>query len=233
MRAFCLIALCLSALPLQAEIVAAPYEALALELRERQGFEILPRHPEPGINLDHALRAPGLTIASHFTGQSLTALFGPTGAPHDTLGPGNATRPLSLQTGPPGQNLSVAFHRGFGSNALLPLGPHGFDRLSGRGEGTAALLFDSDQSAFGLRLHTDYAAPLGAARPRGSVTLHIYDRSGTLLAREPLHPGPGITELGFRTRDNLPRIAGVLVTNLDPGGIALDDILFQIAKRLF
>jgi hypothetical protein len=233
MRVFCLIVLCLAALPLRAGIVSAPYDRLAMRLDERQDFETLPHRPEPGFNLNQPLRAPGLSIASHFTGQPITTAQGPTGAPHDAPGHGTPSRPLALRTDPPGTNLSVAFHRGFGSNALLPLGPHGFGRLSGRGEGAAALLFDSDQSAFGLRLHTDYAAPLGAARPRGTVTLHIYDRSGTLLARKILRPGPGPTALGYRTADNLPRIAGVLITNLDPGGIALDDILFQIEQRLY
>ncbi|WP_243612062.1 hypothetical protein [Shimia aestuarii] len=233
MRLALFIAFCLSALPLRAEIRPVPYAELAATLGARQDFETLPLRPEPGFNLNQNIRTPGLTIGSHFAGQPLITRQGPPGASHDAPGPGTPPRPLPLRTDAPGQTLPVAFPRGFGSNALLPLGPDGFARLSGRGEGAVALLFDSDQSAFGLRLHTDYAAPLGRARPQGVVTLHIYDRSGKQLARNTLRPGPGITEIGLRTSDDLPRIAGVLVTNLDPGGIALDDILFQVTQRLY
>lgn len=232
MRTLFLVLICL-ALPLRAEITSVPYAALEPRLSEKQGFETLPQRPEPGFNLDHALRRPGLSIGTHFSGQSLIARPGPTGAPHDALGPGAATRPLTLQSDPPRQNLSIAFHRGFASNALLPLGPHGFDRLSGRGEGAVALLFDNDQSAIALRLHTDYAAPLGTTPPQGDITLRFYDRSGRLIAQQTLRPGPGKSAHGFATADTLPRIAGLLVTNSDPGGIALDDILYQIEQRLY
>ncbi|MCW9043699.1 MAG: hypothetical protein OQK05_10190 [Pseudopelagicola sp.] len=233
MRALFSIALCLATLPLRAEVVPVPYKALAATLDQRQDFETLPHRGEPGFNLDHTLRSAGLSIGTHFQGQSLIPAPGPTGAPHDALGPGDATRPLALKTDPRGQNLSIAFHRGFGSNALLPLGPHGFDRLSGRGEGAVAVLFDADQSAIALRLHTDYATALAAPRRQGTVTLRFYDRTGRRIGVQTLRPGPSITELGFRTKQDRPRIAGLLVTNLDPGGIALDDILFQIVQRLF
>ena len=232
MRALCLILICLP-LPLRAEIVPVPYATLETRLAERQDFETLPQRPEPGFNLDQPLRRPGLSIGTHFAGQSLIARPGPTGAPHDTLGPGEATRPLTVRGDPPGENLSIAFHRGFGSNALLPLGPDGFDRLSGRGEGAVALLFDTDQAAIALRLHTDYPAPLGNAVAQGDITLHFFDRSGRLILRHTLRPGPGASAHGFATTDTQPRIAGLLVINTDPGGIALDDILFQIEQRLF
>lgn len=38
--------------------------------------------------------------------------------------------------------------------------------------------------------------------------------------------GAGITDLCLLRRDGVADIAGLLVTNLDPGGISLDDVRF-------
>jgi hypothetical protein len=126
------------------------------------------------------------------------------------------------------RNLSVAFHRGFGSNALFPLGKDGFPELTARGEGALAILFDRDQAALGLLAHSDYADPLGAIPDPGSITLRLYTRAGKLIS---VHEQPlerGITAIGLRRTDGQPDIAGLTVRSTDPGGIAIDDILFQL-----
>ena len=64
---------------------------------------------------------------------------------------------------------------------------------------------------------------------RGHVTLVFVRRDGTEIARGRHALAPGITELGFRRARGLPEIAGVLILNDDPGGIAIDDILYQTA----
>ncbi|SHI78506.1 hypothetical protein SAMN05444000_10355 [Shimia gijangensis] len=218
--------------PVSAEIIAVPYSDLRLELSNTLTFETLPQRPEPGFNLDHPLRSAGAWVGEHFAGQSMAEVVATNGSPHDALGHAFGHRPLSVQPGLPNRNLSIAFHRGFGSNAILPLGPDGFDRVSGRGEGALAVVFDTDQMAVGFRVHTDYAAPLGNIPSSGDVRVHFFTRQGYPIETKVLTPGRGISEFGFRVTDG-PILGGMVVTNTDPGGIAIDDILFQIDLMLF
>lgn len=218
--------LCISTgLPARAGGVdTADYTRLAQELQGRIGFERLPRAPEPGIALDAPIRANDAWLGERFAGQSRGTLHGRF---DDVTGPPRA--PLAIVAGATGENLSVAHHRGFGSNALFPVGPSGFPALDARGEGAAAVLFDQGQAAIGLRIHSDYPDPLGRRpAPPGQVRLLFYDRAGHLIAARGHPLKPGITELGFRHGEGLPDIAGVLILNDDPGGIAIDDILYQI-----
>jgi hypothetical protein len=206
-------------------LLSAGYDELARDLDARVTFETLPRRDEPGIVLDAPLR-DGLTwIAERFAGQRRDA----SEPVFDTI-LGAPRAPLGVRAGERGANQSVAFHRGFGSSALFPLGPAGFPALEARGEGSAAILFDQDQHAFGLRLHSDYPDPLGQRdQATGTVTLTFYTRQGREIARVVRRLEPGITELGFRRAGGLPDIAGVLILSDDPGGIAIDDILYQTA----
>lgn len=230
---FRFVLLCLFwAQPLWADIVVVPYADLRPKLSSTITFETLPQSPEPGFNLDHPLRSAGAWVGEHFAGQSMTQAMAENGTAHDALAHPFGHRPLTIQPGAPRRNLSVAFHRGFGSNAILPLGPDGFDAVSGRGEGALAVVFDNDQQAVGFRVHTDYAAPLGGTRPRGTLTVNFFTRQGYVLDEYVFEPGTGISEFGFRVAQG-PLIAGMILTNTDPGGIAIDDILFQIDLMLF
>ena len=216
-------AACLAALlagAAAAQVVAVDYGELARRLDGRVRFETLPQRPEPGFNLDAPLREPGVLIGERFAGQTVS------GAPHDRLD-GAPVAPLRPRPGARGRNLSVAFHRGFGSNALFPLGPAGFPALGARGEGAVAVLFDRDQAAVGLRIHSDYPDPLGGRPPPGAAILRLYARSGRLIARVRLHLAPGVNEIALRREGGIPDIAGFALTNTDPGGIAIDDILFR------
>jgi hypothetical protein len=186
-------------------------------------FERLPRRPEIGFNLDMPLFSSGAWLGERFVGQAV--FQGPDG--HDVLA--GAPRPAGLRIAPgaPGRNLSIANHRGFGSNALFPLGPAGFPALQARVEGAVSILFDDDQAALGLRIHTDYPDPLGQ-RPRGPgrIEFWFFARDGTELARIAHDTGPGISEFGYRRTGGRRDIAGILILNTDPGGIAVDDIIF-------
>lgn len=212
----------------EAALRPVPYEHLSLELDAVITFETLPRRAEPGINLDAPMREGRVWLGERLRGQTIVTA----GPSHDRLA-GVPALPLAVVPGPPGSNLSVAYHRGFGSNAVFPLGPDGYPALSARGEGAVAFLFDQDQRAIGLRIHSDYAAPLGQARPQGSVTLSFYTRQGRLIARHSQRLDSGSNELGFERPNHLPDIAAVTMTNDDPGGIALDDILYQTAPAAF
>ncbi len=213
---------------LQAQnIEPAPYAALQSELQARITFENLPRQPEPGFNFDEAMRLGGGWLGQQFKGQTLQDHEG-----FDHI-IGNPNAPLSIQAGAGGQNLSVAYHQGFESNALFPLGRAGFPALSARGEGAVAILYDQAQRAVALRVHSDYISPLGKAPQPGQITLTLYTRQGDVIARHTQPLQSGITEIGLRRTDGLPDIAGVLITNDDPGGIAIDDILYQTAPAAF
>ena len=220
--------------PVRAEsILPRPYHDLARELDRREGFEAWPARPEPGHLLQAAHRGEGIAVASHFAGQGTAILSRRAGGRFDTLTETRALSPLRLETGPPDQGIAIAQHRGFGSNAVFPIGPDGFAALSGRGEGALAILFDDDQRAVGLLVHSDYPDPLGnRPTPPGTVEVILMARDGRVLARPVEGLSPGITALGYQTESGLPGIAGLVVLNTDPGGIAVDDILFARAARL-
>jgi hypothetical protein len=214
-------------------IIPRPYAVLMQELDRIEGFEAWPRRAEPGHLLSAPHRGDGITVASHFTGQTPAILTRRDGGPFDSLTQPRAQAPLRLETGPPGQGIAVALHRGFASNAVFPIGPAGFDQIEGRGEGMLAILFDHDQRATGLLIHSDYADPLGARpAPRGTVEVIVLDRAGQVLARPVTALAQGITALGYATADGAPLIAGLVVLNTDPGGIAVDDILYERAAMM-
>lgn len=198
----------------------ARVDPATLSLSGRMDFEALPLAPEPGFSHDAPLVAPGLAIGERFAGQSVT------GAPHDRLD-GAPTAPLSLAPMPPGTGLSTAYHAGFGSNALFPLGPAGFPAIEARGEGAVALLFETDVAALSLRLHADYPDPFGTRPPPGTATLTFYDRAGGVIDRHDIGLRTGPLPLGFASTG--PGIAGVTLTNDDPGGLAIDDIRYPLA----
>ena len=77
------------------------------------------------------------------------------------------------------------------------------------------------------RTGTDYADPLGSnADHRGSVTLTAYGRDGARLGQESRSLGTGVSALALRVTDGLAAIAGATLENTDPGGIAVDDLVF-------
>ena len=222
---YALIALPFWAGPLAAQVQSESYATLAREMDGRIDFETLPQRPEPGFNLDAPMRVRGAWLGERLTGQTVT------GAPHDQI-TGAPNFPLTITAGAPGRNLSVALHRGFGSNALFALGPGGFPALDARGEGAVAVVFDRDQAAFGLRIHADYPDPLARHPPPGTVRLQLFARTGALIGEVEIRLTQGIIEMGLRRDGNIPDIAAFIVTNTDPGGIAIDDILFQLTALI-
>ncbi|MHC0053244.1 hypothetical protein [Actibacterium sp. D379-3] len=216
--------LCLPAAAQQVQPV--PYDEVAQTVPGRIDFDFLPERAGPGYNFDHGLAFDGGHIGEHFAGQTLNTIpFD--GNLFDGLAVATATAPLTLRMGMPGRTLSVSHHRAFRSNALYPLGPTGQPHPEARGEGAVAFLFDRDICAFALRVHTQYEDDLGTQRDHlGPVELLFLARDGRIIARAPQQLPAGITSLGFRRDGGRADIAGVMVLNLDPGGISLDDIAF-------
>lgn len=224
-----LIALLLLLLPGLADAQAidrVPYDQVAASVPGVIRFDSLPEAAYPGYNLDHGLAFPGGHIGEHFTGQQMgEALFD--GNRFDALDQPRPSAPLTLEMGPPGQTVSVSLHRVFGSNVLYPLGPAGQPDPTGRGEGAAALILDTDICMFGLKVHTQYEDAFGTwAGHEGRVELLFFARDGALIDRQVLALPAGISELGFARAEGRADIAGVQVLNLDPGGISMDDIRY-------
>ncbi|MCM2561425.1 hypothetical protein M8756_06060 [Lutimaribacter sp. EGI FJ00015] len=214
-------------------LLAVPYADLAARLDGRITFDTLPAGPEPGLSLDHPVQVDGAAVGAGFAGQQHAIRQAGSGARYDRLARARAQAPLRLVGQGPGQGLAFAHHRGFGSVAVFPLGPDGFKALSGRGEGALAVLLPGDQAAVGLRIHSDYPDPLGArpARP-GTVEVIALSSDGRVIGRHGARLGAGITELGLVRAEGQADIAGFVLLNTDPGGIAVDDIVFQRAALL-
>ncbi|WP_149866285.1 hypothetical protein [Tropicimonas marinistellae] len=211
------------------QVITADYAALRLELLQVVDFERLPPRDEPGFNLDMPLYARGAWIGERFAGQDVVPLA--TG--HDDIDGAPDGPNLRIAGGAEKRNLSVARHRGFGSNALFPLGETGFPELHARGEGALAILFDHDQAAVGFRVHAGYPAPLGTTTVHtGHVEVRFFARDGRRIASLQHEPGRGISEFGYRTQTGRAEIAGILILNTDPGGIAVDDIIFALPGLL-
>lgn len=209
-----------------AQIERLSYEAASALTLGHVDFETLPHLPEPGHVLTHGYAFAGGRIGERFEGQSLRPIIHGEDL-YDEIGNERPTLPLALESGAPNEGLSVSFHRAFRSNALYPLGPRRWPVPEARGEGAAAILFDRDICAFALRIHTEYVDDLGTnATHSGAVDLRFFARDGALIARLALELPAGISSLGFRRPGNRNDIAGVLVTNRDPGGVSLDDIRF-------
>lgn len=162
----------------------------------------------PGHPVDEVLRLDGAQFAERFAGHRIA----PNGT-HDAI-TGSAFGPLTLIPGETGQNLSVV---GFmGVSVLNGYGPAGFPKREAQGEGAIAMLFDDDQYALVLHLR---------GGEEGAAEVTFLRRDGALLASLVLSP-LGEDAIGFVRQGGVDDIAGVVITNTDPQGIALDTIRF-------
>lgn len=206
------------------ELRKVPYDSLRSQPHRIETFDSLPSAREPGLNFDQHWRAPGLSIAEKLLGQGVAETTTDHGRfDHLTGLPG---APPRVNPGASGQNFTIAHHDGFGSNALFPLGPVGIAGADGRGEGSIAFTFDDPQFAFGLRLHAEYADPLGQRPMPRAAEIAFYDVDARLLTRIVLTLGRGVMSLAWRSGYG---VAAVTIENTDPGGIAIDDILYEVA----
>jgi hypothetical protein len=218
-----LLFLVLPSLASASELRKVPYDTLRGQPHRIETFDSLPQVTEPGINFDHHWRAPGLSIAEKLLGQGVEDSETDHGRFDHLIGlPGVPPRVIP---GKSGQNLSVAYHEGFGSNALFPLGPVGIAGADGRGEGSVAFTFDDPQYAFGLRVHAEYNDPLGQRPMPRAAEVAFYDQNARLITRFVLPLTRGVMSLAWRSGYG---IAAVTIENTDPGGIAIDDILYEV-----
>lgn len=168
----------------------------------------------PGMEHREVLALPGARFGEHFMGQRRWA----EGDFDRVDGPGLA--PLMLLPGPPGELFSI--HRLGRSNVINGFGPAGFPRDNAQGEGALAVLFDEDQAALGFDV-------LGGED--GAAFLVFLARDGRVIDRLRLD-GLREREFAFRRSTGQADIAGFVLTNDDPQGIAIDNLRFGQVPQL-
>lgn len=162
----------------------------------------------PGFNVDDILPLPGATFGERFAGQWVTSI----GA-HDKI-EGTAFAPLTMLPGTAGQNLSVVTFGG--TTVLNGYGAAGFPKRNAQGEGAIAVLFDEDQSALAFDLRGGEA---------GVAVVSFMRRDGAQISVVPIDP-TGEFSVGFTREKGIRDIAGFIVTNTDPQGLAIDTLRF-------
>jgi hypothetical protein len=172
-----------------------------------------------GLNFDGILNSGGARFAERFVGQAReTAMVA--GVPHDSLS-STASGPLALQVGEPLRNVGVSDGTSCGpSNVLLTWGPLGYPDIWGAGEGSFAVLFECDQSEFGLRM---------CGGNGGSATLNFFNRDGGLISTITVY-GLRDQVFGFRRAGGVKDIAGVSIHNRDIGGVGFDSIRYDVVS---
>ena len=204
-------ALFLALLPLPALACEAPVclvDPDDLLLTRLIDFDDLASGWGPGIEVDDVLALQGASFGEHFAGQTV--------ATRDTfdLVTGAAFAPLTLMPGAEGQNLSVVH---FSGNVVINgWGAAGFPRREAQGEGAIAVLFDEDQSALAFDLRGGEA---------GAAQVTFLDRQGSLIGSVEVSP-TGEFAVGFLRQGGRSDIAGVVITNTDPQGLAIDTLRF-------
>ncbi len=199
-----------------------PYASLEARLATRLDFENFPRRMSPGLPLDGVQRVEGAALGERFDGQTLWQQDG-----FDRLAP-VARAPLRLLAGQAGENLVVSMI-GPLSNQLGGLAPPGWPAVEAGGEGAIAVLFDRDQQALGFRVSAD---PRDAADEPSAMQVTFFRRDGGLIADLSVPLTAGRAGYGFERMDETADIAGITITNDDPQGIAIDDLIFDMVLTL-
>lgn len=162
-----------------------------------------------GHPIDDLLIRPGARFGERFAGQVIEA-----NGDFDKV-IGSAMSPLTAVPGEPGATLGAM--RLPGTTVLQGHGPARFPRAEAVGEGAIAVEFDTDQGAlaFDLRGGED-----------GTLTVIFFRRDGSEIARLRLSD---LSEehYGFARGPGNADIAGVLILNDDPQGIAIDNLAFD------
>ncbi|MEM9353838.1 MAG: PEP-CTERM sorting domain-containing protein [Planctomycetota bacterium] len=175
-------------------------------------FNSLPSAPFPGVSTEGVVDLDGASFAEHFAGQAIGV-----SGDFDTVS-GSPNDPLALVPGAVGENITVGNVGGI--VAIAGLGPNAWPLASANGEGSLAILFDDDTAEFGLEI-------LGVDPSTGGATFDFYRRNGTLIDSVTV-PLPSNGFFGFVRELDTVDIAGVVITNDDVGGIAIDNVVFQL-----
>lgn len=171
-------------------------------------FDDQPSGWGPGMLVNDVMDLAGARVGEHFAGQRVASV----GA-HDTV-TGSATSPLTVRAGRKGQNLSVV--RFQGSALINGFGAAGFPKRDAQGEGAIAVEFDQDQSALAFDLRGGEA---------GAALVTFMARDGAVIGSVTVDP-TGEFAVGFYRATGKADIAGFVMTNTDPQGLAIDTLRF-------
>ncbi len=172
-------------------------------------FDNLPSSPGVGREVNGILTQPGASFGERFAGQKLLAA-----GMFDHVD-GAALGPLTVLAGEQGHSLGVM--RLSSTSVLQGYGPRGFPNVDAIGEGAIAIVFDRDQSAIGLDIRGGEA---------GAAQVAFLRRDGSEIVRLLVQP-LAEESYGFRRSGRKADIAGVLILNTDPQGIAVDNVRFD------
>jgi uncharacterized protein (TIGR03382 family) len=170
----------------------------------------------------------GLAFGERFAGQQLssqTVSFPTSSNQFDALS-GSPTSPLTLLAGSANHNLWIGDLGLSGGFMMAGCGPAGsaFGNGGGAGHGSVALLFDEDQSQLGFRI-------LGQNGSIGVVS--FFRRDGSLIETVNINlpnlQTGGFPEVsfGFLRDGGVADIAGMSFTNVDWGGVGMDNFIFS------
>jgi hypothetical protein len=207
-----LVAMLFTALPLKAQDCAAPVCLVArdsLSLSHIITFDDVASSLGLGRPIDTLLTRPGARFGERFAGQTLLAEGN-----YDRIS-GTALAPLTAVPGLPGATLGAM--RLPGTTVLYGHGPRGFPMIEAVGEGAIAIEFDNEQSALAFDLRGGEA---------GSAWVIFLRRDGSEISRIRLAP-LSEASYGFLRNAHLPDIAGLLILNDDPQGVAIDNLAFD------
>ena len=198
--------------PLQAAACDTPVcltDYDSLRLVRLVSFDDLASSAGPGRKLDDILVQPGVRFGERFAGQIRQS-----NGNYDTIN-GTALGPLTLVPGGPGETLGLK--RLITTTVLLGYGPRRYPRREAIGEGAIAILFERDQSEIGFHIR---------GGEKGHATVIFLRRDGSAIQQLILGP-LGEDRFGFVRQGGVSDIAGLVVYNDDPEGMALDDLRFE------
>ena len=200
--------ICLPHMALACDAPVCLVDPDGLALTQVITFDDQPSGYGPGKLVEDVMPLPGASFGEHFAGQYVASR-----GTHDEV-KGDAINPLTIMAGPDGQNLSIVH---FSGNAVLNgYGVAGFPKREAQGEGAIAVLFDQDQSALAFDLRGGEA---------GAAKVLFLRRDGTVITQVPVEP-TGEFAVGFLRTGGISDIAGLVVTNSDPQGLAIDTLRF-------
>lgn len=183
--------------------------AESLMLSRHITFDDLPSGFGIGRKIDGILEQNGAQFGERFAGQPLESE-----GDFDVV-PGPANAPLTLLPGAPGEALGIL--RLMRTSVLQGHGPRGYPRTEAVGEGAIAVIFDYDQSALSLDIR---------GGEQGVATIRFFSRDGHVIDTHTIGP-LSETSHGFLRANEQTDIAGLILTNKDPEGIALDNLRFD------
>jgi hypothetical protein len=172
-------------------------------------FDDVPASIGLGSRIDDVLIKDGARFGERFAGQSRSA-----NGDFEIIS-GTPFNPLNVLNGGVGETLGAMHVRG--TIVLHGHGPWVYPSVEAVGEGAIAILFERDQPTLSFDIR---------GGEQGFASIQFLRRDGSPI--DTLTIGPlSEASYGFARQKMQPDIAGILILNTDPQGIALDNLRFE------